>query len=145
MLARSAAPQRPANAPPAAIAVRPSLTFHYDETDRIVRTTGVGTWTIDIIEAHIRAIAPLLRKVREQDGKVLAMVDLTRAPLQSAEVTRRILDPNGPLCGAGDRVALIVQSSLLKVQMKRVDGNDDIAVFISPYAARTWLCAYRHG
>ena len=129
--------------PHAAIGVRPLLSFRYDLVAKIIRITGVGMWTVDYIDVHFAELALLIERVRAQHGEVLALVDLSRAPVQPAEVAARIHDATKRLYRANDRVALIVQSFLLKAQMKRVTWEENTAIFVSPHAAETWLCAHR--
>ncbi len=145
MHAGLSAQQAPAYQPPIAIGVRPSLTFRYDHVARIIRITGVGMWTVDYIDVHFAELALLIDRVRARNGEVLALVDLSRAPVQSAEVAKRMHAAIGRLYGPGDRIALTVQSCLLKAQMKQVSWKENTAIFVSANAAETWLCAHRQG
>lgn len=123
--------------------LRPLLSFSYDVAAKIIRITGVGKWTVDYVDVHFAELAVLIDRVRQQNGEVLALVDLSRAPVQSAEVAARIHEATGRLYGPGDRIAMIVPSFLLKAQMKSVTWKDNAAIFVSPFAAMTWLCAHR--
>ncbi|MFA5964097.1 MAG: hypothetical protein WC804_08780 [Sphingomonas sp.] len=123
--------------------LRPLLSFSYDAAAKIIRITGVGKWTVDYVDVHFAELAVLIDRVRAQHGAVLALVDLSRAPVQSAEVAERIHQATGQLYGPEDRVAMVVQSFLLKAQMKRAAWKANAAIFVSPFAAMTWLCAHR--
>jgi hypothetical protein len=124
---------------------RPLLTFRYDPVAKIIRIAGVGICTVDDIDVHFAELALLIERVRAQNGEVLALVDMARAPVQSAEVAERIQHATGRLYRPGDRIALIVQSFLLKAQMRSVTWEGNTAIFVSPHAAETWLCALRAG
>ncbi len=130
---------------PIAIGQRPTLSFRYDPVAKIIRITGIGAWTVDYVDVHFAELAVLIDRVREQNGEVLALVDLSRAPVQSDEVAERINRATAQLYGARDRIALIVQSFLLKTQMKRAAWKSNTAIFVSANAAETWLCAHRTG
>ena len=145
MHARLSAQHPDVHQAPAATALRPLLSFRYDSVARIIRITGVGMWTVDYIDVHFAELALLIERVRAQHGEVLALVDLSRAPVQTPEVADRIHRATARLYGADDRIALIVQSFLLKAQMKRVTWEANTAIFVSPHAAETWLCAHRAG
>ncbi|HSI18012.1 MAG TPA: hypothetical protein VK980_09595 [Sphingomonas sp.] len=128
---------------PTAIGERPTLGFRYDPVAKIIRVTGVGAWTVDYVDVHFAELAVLIDRVRAQNGEVLALIDLSRAPVQSDEVAERIHSATARLYTARDRIALIVQSFLLKAQMKRATWQANTAIFVSPNAAETWLCAHR--
>ncbi len=130
---------------PMAIGQRPTLSFRYDPVAKIIRITGIGAWTLDYVDVHFAELAVLIDRVRDQNGEVLALVDLSRAPVQSDEVAERINRATAQLYGARDRIALIVQSFLLKAQMKRAAWKSNTAIFVSANAAETWLCAHRAG
>jgi hypothetical protein len=145
MHARLSPDDRDAHQADTAIALRPMLSFRYDLAAKIIRITGAGMWTIDYVDVHFAELAVLIDRVRTQNGEVLALVDLSRALVQTAEVAERIHRATARLYGAGDRVALVVQSFLLKAQMKRVTWKENTAIFVSPHAAETWLGAHRAG
>jgi hypothetical protein len=136
-------PEPGADATHAAMVAPPSLTIHYDDAAKIIRVVGCGMWTVEYIDAHFAALGQLARRIRAQDGAVFVLVDLSRAPVQTAEVAKHIHAGTERLFGAADRIALIVQSSLVKSQMKRVSWSENTAVFVSPDAAETWLFAHR--
>ncbi len=130
---------------PIAIGQRPTLSFRDDPVAKIIGITGVGAWTVDYVDVHFAELAVLIGRVREQNGEVLALVDFSRTPAQSDEVAERIHAATAQLYTGRDRVALIVQSFLLKAQMKRAAWQANTAIFVSANAAETWLCAHRAG
>jgi len=145
MHARLSADDPGGGQPPIAIGQHPTLSFRYDPVAKIIRITGIGAWTVDYVDVHFAELAVLIERVREQNGEVLALVDLSRAPAQSDEVAERINRATAQLYHARDRIALIVQSFLLKAQMKRAAWHSNTAIFVSANAAETWLCAHRAG
>jgi hypothetical protein len=143
MHARLSADHPDACQAPLEIGQRPTLSSRYDPVAKIIRITGIGAWTVDYVDVHFAELAVLIDRVRSQHGEVLALVDLSRAPVQSDEVAARIHSATARLYTARDRIALIVQSFLLKAQMKRATWQANAAIFVSPNAAETWLCAHR--
>jgi len=143
MHARLSADHPEACQAPLAIGHHPTLSFRYDPVAKIIRITGVGAWSVDYVDVHFAELAVLIDRVRGQHGEVLALVDLSRAPVQSDKVAERIHRATAQLYTPRDRIALIVQSFLLKAQMKRATWQANTAIFVSPHAAETWLCAHR--
>ncbi len=101
---------------------------------------GSGLFTALEVASHLDELAKIVREQRAARRKVRALIDLRDAGTQTnaiattiSEATRRIYhDPS-------DRVAIIVSSSLLKMQLKRVHSEQSFGIFVSEQAARHFL------
>jgi hypothetical protein len=73
------------------------------------------------------------------------LADGTAMEILPPEVAGRI-DEMKNFLGKGDRIALVVQSSLLKMQIRRIASAPPEAfqLFLSLNAARTWLMAHEN-
>lgn len=105
----------------------------------LIEVTGTGQWTRADADEHFAALAGVLRRAREKAGTVRVLVDLRTAGAQPAATTERIAHWTGLLYREGDRVAILVASSLLKSQMRRITTRATRELFISEDAARLWL------
>lgn len=119
-----------------------SLGCHWDEAKGLVHVYGRGSWTMRQIDEHFAQLTLLLARQRERAGQVLVLVDLTNADVQPPEVIHRIRQATTQLYCDQDRVAVIVRTSLLKLQMRRAAEARNTEFFVSRNAALTWLTAY---
>ncbi len=114
----------------------------HDAAQGIIRVMGRGFWTEADIDAHFVELGHLIERVRAGGDDILALVDLSDAPVQSPDVTARITAQTRRVYRPEDRIAIVVQSSLMKMQMKRAVDRPNLEVFISRHAATTWLTAH---
>jgi hypothetical protein len=108
----------------------------------IVHVVGSGFWTPHDIDRHFSELDAVVRSIRQCGRKVRVAVDLRRTPAQLPETIARIGAGAERIYAEGDRVAIIVDSSLAKLQMRRVVSDAQHEMFQSPNAAMTWLCAF---
>lgn len=116
-------------------------TFDVVPLESFIRVTGRGFWTVEEIDAHFAELELALDASRQSLGAATVLVDLRDAPVQTAAVTERLGWWTGRLYQAQDRVAIILASSLLKSQMRRIPMAAKRELFLSPMAALTWLTA----
>ncbi|PZU11778.1 hypothetical protein [Sphingomonas sp.] len=107
----------------------------------IVRVDGAGSWRLDYLDGHFERLEHMLLAIRRARRRVRVLVDLRQAVVQSAAVAERIQYWTDRLYEAEDRVAIVVASSLLKSQMRRVAAITQREFFLSESAGRTWLMA----
>ena len=117
----------------------PVLTVGHDKASGIIRVVGTGLWTVAYIEEHFIAVGALMDRVRKHGAGVMVLVDLSGAPVQTADVARHISIGTDRIFRSPDRLALLVQSPLAKLQLKRVVTRANTAIFVSRHAAEAWL------
>jgi hypothetical protein len=113
-----------------------------DDRLGIIRVTGRGLWSPDLIDAHFAELREQVERIRRHGDDLLVLVDLIAADVQPAATAERIKANTRNLYRVGDRVAVIVGSFLAKMQLRRTLAPDIHEVFVSANAAMTWLMAY---
>ncbi|RVT90343.1 hypothetical protein [Sphingomonas crocodyli] len=121
----------------------PAYTIDEDESAGIVRMMVEGFFDQDILARHFDDNAAFVRRWRAAGRPIRVLIDANRllphTPQNQAFVMRsfeRIYRP-------GDRVAILVGSSLVKMQMRRTHSfGEIIQFFLSEQGAVTWLKAY---
>lgn len=108
----------------------------------IIRVLGRGFWTQAHVELHVAALRGLIARQRAVGGRVLVLVDLRETLAQDPAIIERLGQAVDGVYREGDRVAVTVASSLLKLQLKLVANVASVEFFVSFRAARTWLTAY---
>lgn len=111
-----------------------------DDRVRIVRVNSVAVQQLADVDRYLAILGDVVRDARLRFGKVRVLADLRNSPIRTQEAAERMRTGNLALYRDGDRVALIVESSLLKMQLRRtlVEYQN---IFLSPSAAETWLTA----
>lgn len=109
----------------------------------LIRVIGQGQWTTSQVDLHFAALSGLIAERRRSGGAVLVLVDLRDSLVQQPEIVEQIGRAVTRIYDSSDRVAVVVASSLLKLQLKRVANVASIEFFVSMNAARTWLTAYQ--
>jgi hypothetical protein len=72
---------------------------------------------------------------------VRAIIDAREAVIQNPESVERIRVGTPEIYVSGDRVAMLVSNSLVKMQLRRVVDERTHELFMSANAATTWLGA----
>lgn len=107
-----------------------------------IRLTGSGFWSVGQIDAYFVDLRRLIARLRADTGRVLVLADMRGVPPQSPEVAERLYGQNEELYREGDRSAIILDTSLAKMQMRRLLDERYHGFFLSVDAAETWLRAY---
>jgi hypothetical protein len=118
------------------------LVIEVDPVGGLVRVTGRGFWTRIYAEQHFSRLDMVLRGIRMAGLKVRVLVDLREAVVQPADTAERISRATGELYRPEDRIAIVVGSSLAKMQMRRTVRAANHDFFVSPSAAELWLNAW---
>jgi len=126
---------------PVSAASESALRAWFDAAQGIIRVVGTGHWTVPLVRSHFRELGRLVESMRRDTGQVLVLVDLSRAAVQDDDVAAEVHAGVQRVYAPQDRVALIVRSSLVKAQMRRVARIETSQVFLSGHAAQTWLKA----
>lgn len=110
-----------------------------DVATGIVYVTGEGFWTVADIDRHFEKLGNSVKSARTAADHVRALVDLRGAATQSPELVSHLANRAGAVYAEGDRIAIVVGSSLAKMQMRRVVQRAEFEIFLAPDAAETWL------
>ncbi len=111
-----------------------------DDQLKILRINRVAVQQLSDVDRYLAVLGDAVRDARLRFGRVRVLADLRNSPIRTQEAAERMRVGNLALYRDGDRVALIVESSLLKMQLRRtlVEYQN---IFLSPHAAETWLNA----
>ncbi|WP_066658609.1 hypothetical protein [Sphingomonas sp. CCH9-E2] len=106
----------------------------------IIRIRCIGLRLGDEVDRYLAVLGPIVADMRACHGRVRVLADLRNAPIRTQEAADKMRAGNLRLYRTGDRIALIVESSLLKMQLRRtlVEFQN---IFVSPNAAETWVTA----
>lgn len=118
----------------------PSQLISYAEADiGVVYVVGRGFWTDDIVDRHFVELRRTAALARRNVDKVRVLVDLREASVQSPPVAARIKTETRLVWTEADRIAVVLQSTLAKIQINRVVDSSNHASFIAVEDARRWL------
>jgi hypothetical protein len=91
------------------------------------------------VREHLRAFEAVLHESRRAPAPSRTLVDLREAPVQSPQVAALLHDAISRMYRPPERAAIVVASSLVKIQMQRGFHPDTHAIFQSLKAAELWL------
>jgi hypothetical protein len=115
--------------------------IRFDHSLGILHAAHYGLWTPDDADRYVDEIQRILRLVRPITGIVRMISDMRNAPVRPADTGSRLHERNMLVYRPTDRLALIVESSLLKMQTRRLCLGSHQETFLSPDAAQTWVLA----
>ncbi len=107
----------------------------------IIRIDDLGVQRVEDVTDYLAVLTSTVAEARRRSGKVRVLADLRRSPVRTQEAAERIRVGNQSLYRSGDRVALLVASSLLTMQLRRNLVAQYQRIFTSQQDAETWLMA----
>jgi hypothetical protein len=117
------------------------LTISLDRAANQISVVGRGFWSLGYVREHLRAFEAVLLEARCNERPSRTLVDLRDAPVQSPEVATHLHNAICRMYRPPERAAIVVASSLVKIQMQRGFNPETHAVFLSLKAAEQWLGA----
>jgi hypothetical protein len=115
------------------------LSVAFDVSTGEMRAVGSGFWSVEQTNAFFVDWKNIVGRIQQGGHPVSALVDLTRSDVQQVEVANIIATVGDGLYLPGDAIALLMPSSLTKMQMRRVLDRRFHELFLSQAAAETWL------
>ncbi len=113
----------------------------YDEAEQLIRVKSTGLCTPEQADLHFINLQAAAGRMRRKIGHVRALVDLRDRPLQSPATLAKVQSGTESAFVEGDRVAVLLSSSLAKMQLKdHLSAHHQL--FLSEHAALTWLRAF---
>lgn len=114
-----------------------------DEDERLVRAHISGVLTAMEARRFKAELAQMAVFARNRFGRFRFIADTADAPVQPQEVIENLPTPSQIISDPGDRWAVIVSSTLAKLQANRLLAHPQAQAFLSASAAETWANAYR--
>ncbi|MBO9574321.1 MAG: STAS/SEC14 domain-containing protein [Sphingobium sp.] len=102
---------------------------------------GVGMWTVDQVMRHFHNLDREVYAMRVRNGRVRVLADMSRAQVQTAEVARLMTSETARIYREHDRVAVIVATKLVAIQIKRTSRLYDLQTFEDRSPALAWLAS----
>lgn len=96
-------------------------------------------WCVEDTRRYWGDIAWLLPASRERRGGGRVLIDRRGAPIQSAEVVSELQRGFREIYRPQDRIAVVVASSLQKIQSRRLYDERQTKTFLSYDAANLWI------
>jgi hypothetical protein len=97
-----------------------------------------GFWSTQTVDALSAELLPLLTKAKASGRPVLVLSDAREFPVQSAEVGMAFAMMDAEAAKLRDRLAMVVGSTLNKMQARRAAGSA-IEFFTARDEAERWL------
>ena len=111
----------------------------WHEEGAILILERTGFWSPGDADQHFSALAAQLSRQRRRHGRARVLVDLNAVSVQAKEVTKNIQQGAAQAYKAGDRVALVTKSALVRLQLQRITGPAETMAFETMDAALRWL------
>lgn len=119
-----------------------ALDVHYDEAQRIIRIDCHGVWTPAQVDACFDELKTLIEEMRARLNRVRVFVDRRQAVPQPEATIERLKGHTERDYLPTDRIAVVVDSSLAKMQLRDQLDPQTHKLFLSGNAAATWLTAH---
>jgi len=115
--------------------------FAFEQPTGILRVDVAGSWTLPEVERYGLEAGLQFAKARPQAGLLRLLVNLSRTEVLSQAVIDPLAKAGMQFSRPDDRVALVVSSMLMKLQMKRMISDAPTPIFVSDEEAASWLLA----
>jgi len=116
------------------------ITARYDEESDLVRVRSEGFLTIGDVQRYGMEFRDAIQRARHRTGCGKVLVESSEV-VQSADVVEAFVKLQPLIDPDADRLAVMVSSSLRKMQVKRGLVSANQQAFLSESAAMTWLFA----
>lgn len=124
------------------MATPPLYVLSIDDSTETIRVVVRGYWSVAETDRYFAQLRAVVIDARRRFGRIKVLLDLRDGMVQSPETVQRIAEMNAAVYQDDDRIAAIVKSSLIKMQMRRIMTAGTREAFISHNAAETWLQAH---
>lgn len=105
----------------------------------VLRITGVGMWQPESARRHFTDIEDMIAALRTEGLSSRILMDLQQAPVQSAATGQIIVNGLARLNQLAEKIAIVCETAMLALQMKRSLPAPNIATFHTMQSARAWL------
>ena len=116
-----------------------SVKLRQDAVNEVVRVVGQGLWSDEVLEEHFAELEQTADRIRESGSRLRLLADLRGSGVQGQETTALIRNKLKRINRAGDKMALITESTLHRMQMAREFEFNEMRIFNDESAALAWL------
>lgn len=108
----------------------------------ILRLHCRGSWDLATARAYTGDVGRIIAELRLTQPHIRAVVDRRDVPTFETGVAELLIAAYRSTLLSGDRVAIVVESSMTKGNLRRVGAREETETFLSISAAQTWVLAY---
>jgi hypothetical protein len=108
----------------------------------MLRIDASGVFDLQIARSYATDIKRIVADLRDAGSKLRVVVDRIESRVLEPGVAQILIDTYRAVLRPGDRVALVVQTSMDKAPIRTVADREETQVFLSMSAAKTWVLAY---
>lgn len=120
---------------------KPAIRVVADPASAIIRVHGTGFWAPDEIDLMLDRLADQVAQARSIHGSARVLVDLSSNGAQMADTVTRIAKRSSAIYREGDRLAVVLESSILKMQIGRIERASEFHSFTNLADAEAWLAS----
>jgi len=113
--------------------------FRIDEKNKLVHVEIAGIMSVSEVERFNEELLANASAARRLFGSFRFLVDARLCPVQPAETIGSFKLPHEVLKGGDDRYAVVLGSTLSKLQANRLSDDDRVRAFLSMDDAEAWL------
>jgi len=113
--------------------------FRFDESSGILRVVVLGTWAQAEIERYGCEAGKQFAAARRRFGALRLLIDCSAGYVCPRDLVESLAESGLQHRLDGDRVAMVVSSGIIRLQIKRMMGMVPPDMFDSDSAARAWL------
>ena len=123
--------------------LKPAHTITEDDRLGIIHIVVAGFFDRKTLDEHFAVKKRIVERWRADGRPICVLIDAVSLKPHSAENQSYVQEAVANIYRPSDRVALLLESSLIKMQMRRSLSHGELSnYFISKHAAITWLTAY---
>jgi hypothetical protein len=117
------------------------MSVRFDVSTGKIFSYGSGFWSVRQTIAFFEDWRHIVRRVHAADQSISALVDMSESDIQKVEVADIIARATAGMYRHGDAIAMLVPTSLSKMQMRRVLDERFHGFFTARGVAEMWLDA----
>jgi hypothetical protein len=122
------------------VPAKPAYTIEDARLQGVILIRVEGFFDLPTLRGHFAENAAVVRRWRAADRPIRVLINAVNLKPHSPEGQACVQDATGRIYQPGDRVAILVSSSLVKMQMRRALSRGEILnFFICKNEALTWL------
>lgn len=110
-----------------------------DTQHHLIIATVRDFWSPATADAYVEAMGTMMAQDRRSFGRAKVLVDRRLSVVQSSETVERLRLGAAKICQSADRMAIVIDSTLLKAQLLRSYDRTTVKLFFSIEDAHAWL------
>jgi hypothetical protein len=118
---------------------REPFSVRSDRRGGLIHTAVQGYWSMGDADAYFTTLRDHIAVARRHSGHARVLTDRRGNPVQSPDVAQRMQRANQELFESTDRLAILVDSRLVEMQIRRLLTHAGSRAFLSFDEALAWL------